>query len=314
MHKMHVILNIRVGHNNMSNVFLALDAQNHLGESPMWSARDQALWWVNCEQAAEIHRWEPESSAHRVWPLPSRIGGFVHKAGGGLLVALADGVYDFDLDTSALTLRAPSPLPPHVNLHECHCDRQGRLWVGSFDHHFPADRNAAGGAWFRLDGDVLTPVIEGVSVSNGLAFSPDGRTLYCANTPSRRVEAFDLEPETGALSNRRIFLRLAPGDGHIDGATVDSGGGYWLAVVATGTLRRYLPDGALDQTISLPCSNPTKPAFGGADMKTIYVTSTKMVIKADAPGADANGGLFAVRSGFGGIEETLFVDRMSQNP
>jgi L-arabinonolactonase len=291
----------------MTKVRLALDAQNHLGESPLWSAREQALWWVNCEQPPELHRWQPESGAHDIWSMPQRIGGFVHKAGGGLLLVLADGVYDFDLESEALTLRAPSPLPPHVRLHECGCDRQGRLWVGSFDHHFPADRDAAGGAWFRLDGNALTPVIEGVSVSNGLAFSPDGRTLYCANTPSRSVEAFDLEPATGDLSNRRLFLTLAAGDGHIDGATVDAEGGYWLAVVATGTVRRYRPDGSLDQTIALPCSNPTKPAFGGADMETLYVTSTKMVIKSDLPGADVNGGLFAVLSGFSGKEDSLFI-------
>ena len=291
----------------MTEVTLALDAQNHLGESPMWSARDQTLWWVNCEQPPELHRWHPESGAHDIWPMPQRIGGFVHKAGGGLLLALADGIYDFDLESEALTLRAPSPLPPHVKLHECGCDRQGRFWVGSFDHHFPADRDAAGGAWFRLDGNALTRVIEGVSVSNGLAFSPDGRTLYCSNTPSRCVEAFDIDPETGTLSNRRIFLSLAPADGHIDGATVDTEGGYWLAVVATGTVRRYLPDGTLDRTIALPCSNPTKPAFGGADMKTLFATSTKMVIKADSPGAELNGALFAVQTGFIGINEALFA-------
>jgi L-arabinonolactonase len=290
----------------MTEVKLALDAQNHLGESPLWSAQDQALWWVNCEQPPELHRWQPESGMHHVWPMPQRIGGFVHKAAGGLLLALADGVYDFDLDSEALTLRAPSPLPPHVKLHECGCDRQGRFWVGSFDHHFPTDRDAAGGVWFRLDGNVLTPVIEGVSVSNGLAFSPDGRTLYCANTPSRNVEAFDLQPETGDLSNRRLFLTLAPGDGHIDGATVDAEGGYWLAVVARGTVRRYRPDGTLDQTITLPCSNPTKPAFGGTDMQTMYVTSTKMVIKVEAPGGATNGGLFFTRPGFTGISDAVF--------
>lgn len=291
----------------MAKFTLALDAQNHLGESPMWSAQDQALWWVNCEQPPELHRWQPDRDKHDVWLLPQRIGGFVHKAGGGLLLALADGIYDFDLESETLALRASSPLPPHVKLHECGCDRQGRFWVGSFDHHFPADRNAADGAWFRLDGDVLTPVIKGVSVSNGLAFSSDGRTLYCANTPSRCVEAFDINPETGNLSNRRLFLSLVPGDGHIDGATVDAAGGYWLAVVATGTVRRYRADGTLDHTVALPCSNPTKPAFGGPDMKTLFATSTKMVIKADPVGAEVNGGLFAVQTGFIGVEEPLFA-------
>ncbi len=308
MHKMNVIFDATGKPQHMINASLALDAQNHLGESPMWSATDQALWWVNCEQPPELHRWEPASGAHRIWPMPQRVGGFVHKAGGGLLVALSDGVYDFDPESDALTLRAPAPLSDHVTLHECHCDRQGRFWVGSFDHRFPADRGAAGGAWFRLDGTALTPVIEGVAVANGLAFSPDGRTLYCANTPSRSVDAFDLDPATGHVSNRRTFLTLAPGDGHIDGATVDADGGYWLAVVATGTVRRYLPDGSLDRTFTLPCSNPTKPAFGGPALDTLFITSTRMVIKPDAPGADANGGLFAVNPGVRGIAESLFVD------
>ena len=290
----------------MTNVSLALDAQNHLGESPMWSAQDQALWWVNCENPPEIHRLEPASGAHRKWSMPSRGGGFVHKVGGGLLLALADGVYDYDLESEALTLRAAAPLSEHVTLHECQCDRQGRFWVGSFDHRFPADRLAAGGAYFRLDGNTLTPVIKDVAVANGLAFSPDGRTLYCANTPSRIVEAYDLDPATGAVSNRRTFLTLPPGDGHIDGAIVDSEGGYWLAVVATGTVRRYRPDGSLDVTIDLPCSNPTKPAFGGARLDAMYITSTKMLIKRDAPGAAENGGLFSVMTGFRGIEDTAF--------
>ncbi len=292
----------------MAEVTLVLDAQNHLGESPIWSAADQSLWWVNCEHPPELHRWHPENGAHDVLLMPQRIGGFVHKKSGGLLLALANGVYDFDPKSQELTMRASAPPSDHVTLHECHCDRQGRFWVGSFDHHFPADRGAAGGAWFRLDGNVLTPMIEGVAVSNGLAFSPDGRTMYCANTPSRCVEAFDLDPKTGALSNRRTFLTLAQGDGHIDGATVDTHGGYWLAVVATGTVRRYRADGSLDRTITLPCSNPTKPAFGGAGMATLFLTSTRMVIKADLPGAGANGGLFAVRPGNCGIEESLFAE------
>ena len=129
----------------MTNATLAFDAQNHLGESPIWSAADQALWWVNCENPPELHRWHPESGAHRVWPMPQRVGGFVHKASGGLLVALADGVYDFDLESGALTLRAPAPLSDHVTLHECHCDRQGRFWVGSF--RSPLSGGSGSGGW-----------------------------------------------------------------------------------------------------------------------------------------------------------------------
>lgn len=289
----------------MAEAECVLAVDNYLGETPIWSAAEQALWWVNCEQPPQLHRWSPTTNRHDVWPMPSRIGGFVPKQGGGLLVVLADGLYDFTPATQALTLRIASPLPPHIKLHECHCDRQGRFWVGAYDHHFPQDRNAASGAFYRLDGATLTPVIDRIAVANGLAFSPDGKTLYAASSPSRKVEAFDLDPASGALTNRRIFLELAPDDtGHIDGATVDAQGGYWLAMVGAGALRRYRPDGTLDRTITLPFSNPTKPAFGGPDMATLYVTSTKMQINSDAPGFAANGGLYALTPGETGIAET----------
>lgn len=289
----------------MTEVTIAFDAGNYLGETPIWSAEEQALWWVNCEKPAELHRWHPESGQHDVWPMPARNGGFVPKAGGGLLVALADGLYDFDPGSGALTLRVKSDLPDLIKLHECHCDRQGRFWIGAYDHHFPADRNAAGGFFYRLDGDTLTPVIDGIAVANGLAFSPDGRTMYATSSPSRKVEAFDLDPATGEVSNRRTFFALEPDyKGHIDGATVDAEGGYWAALVGTGEIRRYTPDGRLDRTITMPCSNPTKPGFGGPDMATLYVTSTKMTINPDHPGNDANGPVYALRPGVKGVVET----------
>lgn len=294
----------------MTDVTLALDAGNYLGETPIWSPQEQALWWVNCEQPAELHRWFPDGGRHDVWPMPSRIGGFVEKRSGGLLVALAEGLYDFAIETGTLTLRLKADMPDKVKLHECHCDRQGRFWIGSYDHHFPADRNAAGGFFYRLDGGTLTPVIDRIAVANGLAFSPDGRTMYATSSPTRKVEAFDLDPETGALSNRRTFFALGPDyKGHIDGATVDAEGGYWVALVGTGELRRYRPDGTLDRTIETPCSNPTKPAFGGPDMATLFVTSTKMAINPDHPGNDRNGGLFALRPGVKGVPETPLSER-----
>ena len=287
-------------------VRVAFDADNYLGETPVWNPHDQALWWVNCEHPPELHRWHPASGDHRVWPMPRRIGGFVHKQGGGMLVALADGVYDFEPETADLKLRAPSPLPPHITLHECHCDRQGRFWIGSYDHHYPADRSAAGACWFRLEGDRLIPVIDGVVVANGLAFSPDGRTLYVVTNPTRRVEAFDLDPASGDLSNRRLFLELGDGEGFTDGATVDSEGGYWLACVAAGALRRYRPDGTLDRIVPLPFANPTKPAFGGPAMKTLFVTSTRLAIPPMCKPTAENGALFALEPGETGIPDTPF--------
>jgi L-arabinonolactonase len=288
-----------------TSVERVLDAGNYLGETPVWSAPEQVLYWVNCEHEAELHRWSPASGAHDVWPMPQRIGGFVLKPGGGALVVLADGLYDFDPGTAALTRRVASPLPPQVKLHECMCDRQGRLWVGAYDHDWsPQTPNSSKAAFFRLDRGGLTAVIPEIRVANGLAVSPDGRTLYAADSPSRRVDAFDLDPASGALSNKRIFLQLVDGEGFVDGATVDAEGCYWLAAVGAGKLRRYRPDGSLDRIIDLPFSNPTKPAFGGPGLDVIYVTSTKLPITLPGvAGAEQNGGLFAVKAGTRGIED-----------
>jgi len=291
----------------MTEVKCVLDAGNHLGETPIWSSAEQALYWINCEKPPQLHRWSPATGRHDIWPMPRRIGGFVPKAAGGLLVVLADGLYDFDTANTALVPRVASPLPDHVTLHECHCDRQGRFWVGSYDHHYPADRSTADGFWLRLDGDVLTPVVDAITIANGLAFSPDGRTMYGVDTRANSVEAFDLDPQTGALSNRRNFLTLPREQGFCDGATIDSEGGYWLAAVGAGSLRRYLPDGSLERVVALPFSNPTKPAFGGPDLATLYVTSTQMAINTDAPGYANNGGIFAFRPGETGIAESEFA-------
>lgn len=292
----------------MTQVTQAYDAGNYLGETPIWSPDDQALWWVNCEHPPELHCWSPASGEHRKWAMPRRVGGFVHKAGGGLLVALADGLYDFDPESGALDLRVASGLPEHVKLHECHCDRQGRFWIGSYDHDFPANRDARGGSYFRLDGDTLTPVIHGVAVANGLAFSPDGGTMYCAESRTNSIHAYDLDLGTGELSNQRVFLQLQEGEGFADGATVDAEGGYWLANVAAGRLRRYLPDGTLDRIVELPFSNPTKPAFGGPDLKTLYVTSTKMEIPSVKEGSAPNGPVYQLQPGETGVPETPFRD------
>lgn len=288
----------------MDTVECAVAADNWLGETPVWIEDETggALWWVNCENPPQLHRWSPGEARHEHWPMPGRVGGLAPDEDGGLLVVLGDGLYDFS-PALGLRLRVPSPVSGRVRLHECATDRHGRFWVGAYDHRFPADRSARGGAYFRLDGDRLVPVIEEISVANGLAFSPDGRTLYAGDSPRRRIEAFDLDPESGALSNRRTFITLEDGPLHLDGATVDAGGGYWLALVGGGRLRRYRPDGTVDRDVILPFSNPTKPAFGGPGLATLYVTSTKMAINPDAGGADLNGGVFALTPGEIGLPE-----------
>src|SRR5581483_3681645 len=148
---------------------LVVDAGNHLGETPLWLADEQVLYWVNCEEPPELHRWSLATNEHRVWPMPRRIGGVAAKASGGLIVALADGLYDFDPADGSLKLRVKSPMPAHAALHETGTDRQGRLWVGGIDLRTGRDQTAPQGAsLFRLDGNVLTPIASGITCSNGI--------------------------------------------------------------------------------------------------------------------------------------------------
>jgi L-arabinonolactonase len=280
---------------------LVIDSKNYLGETPVWSVGEQALYWVNCEQSPELHRWIKASGEHKVWPMPERIGGFVLKETGGALVVLASGLFDLDLESGALTKRLQATLE-HAALHECQCDRQGRFWVGSIDHRVAPGVLPEGGAFFRLDGNKLTEMFDGVSCSNGLAFSPDGRTLYHTDAPTQIVHAWDLDPKTGEISNRREFIKLEADQGFVDGATVDAEGGYWGAMVFAGKLHRYLPDGTLDTVVELPFATPTKIAFGGPDLGTLYITTMRMLVDG---ASDGLGGVFAFTPGVKGLPDPL---------
>jgi len=278
-----------------------IDANNHLGETPIWSSAERTLYWVNCEHPGEIHRWVPQDGAHDVWPMPERVGGMALKQGGGAVIVLASGLYDFNFESGARTLRALSPMT-QAALHECASDRQGRLWVGGIDHQVSVDNLRPGGAaFFRLDGNTLTQVHSGISCSNGLAFSPDGLTLYHSDAPTGVVSAWSMDPATGAISDCRPFCQVSADDGFIDGATVDSHGGYWVTLLFTGRLRRYLPNGDLDVEIALPFVTPTKMTFGGDDLGTMFITTTKITM--GSPPSPQDGGVFAFRPGYFGLPE-----------
>lgn len=284
---------------------VALNADDHLGETPVWSAAEQALYWVNCEEPPRLRYWHPASGETRSWAMPERIGGFVLRANGGPVVTIASGVYDLDVASGSLTLRAKSPVDPAVRLHESGCDRSGRLWIGGYDGRLSFDnRDARGAALCRLERNRLVPVITGMGLTNSLAFSPDGKTIYFSDSTERVVRQADLDPATGAVSGVRVFIELHDGE-FIDGAAVDVEGGYWGAMVLGGEVRRYRPDGTVDRTIKLPFSDVTKPAFGGPDLRTLYLTSARLDFPGHQPFGD-NGTLYAIRPGIAGLPEPLF--------
>ena len=288
---------------------LAIDAHNDMGESPLWSAREQALYWIDVNLDPRILRWDARTGEARTWPMPERVGGLVLKADGGAMVTLASGIFEFDFATGELSAFAPSPLPPHVAMHECLCDRDGRFWVGAINtraRDYPDP--PCGAKLYRMEGDRLIEQVDGITCANGLAFSPDGTRLYLTDSRTRRVECWTVDRATGDLSDRRLFAEIEEGAGFVDGATVDAHGNYWAAMVFGAALRCYRPDGSLALDYKLPFDNPTKMAFGGPDLSTLYITTTRLAPRAGAlgPGAGMLGGVYTLGVSVPGIEDTMF--------
>lgn len=268
--------------------------EDAIGETPVWRAEENALYWIDCDGPPRLRRWDAASGEVTDWAMPERIGGFVLKAGGGALVTLGSGLFDFDFGTGELAPRCASPLGEHASLHECACDPSGRFWVGAIDHRVgPANLHPGGAALFRLDGNVLVSVVEGLSCANGLAFSPSGDALYISDSTTMRCDRYPLDLRTGAIGQPEVFFTLGESDGFVDGAAVDAEGGYWASLVYAGKLRRYRPDGVPDIEIALPFANPTKLAFGGPDLTTMFVTTIRSGLDGQRS-SPLDGGLFRI--------------------
>ncbi len=248
-----------------------------LGESPLWHPLEQRLYWCDIP-GRTLHRFDPADGAHRAWAFEQDLGCCAARDDGRLLVAQRDGVRLFDPQTGTSAPLAAAPYDTRVaRCNDGRTDPRGRFWVGTI--HEP--RDAAHAALYRLDGGTLVRIAGDITTSNGLAWSPDGRTMYWADTKAHRVTAWDYDLERGLPSNPRLFVQFeppAPGTeylGRPDGAAVDAEGCYWVAMFEGGRVLRYSPAGELLQTLLLPVRCPTMPCFGGADRRTLYITSAR---------------------------------------
>ena len=282
------------------------DGEDSIGETPVWRADERALYWIDCDGPPRIRRWQYDGGEITEWPMPERIGGFVFRQDGGALVTLSSGVFDFDFSNGELAPRAVSPLAGGISLHECACDPSGRFWVGSIDHRVgPSNLHPGGAKLLRLDGERLVPVIEGISCANGLAFSPQGDVLYISDSTTLRCDRYPLDLATGELGAGETFFQLGEGDGFVDGAAVDAEGCYWASLVYAGKLRRYRPDGTPDIEIRVPFANPTKLAFGGPAMTSMYVTTIKHGLDGKQA-SSLDGGLFVIEGDIAGLADPVF--------
>ncbi len=277
------------------------DSTDRLGESPVWSVGEQCLYWVD-SLAGVLHRLHPASGQRQDMAVPAPVGSFGLCQSGGAVLALADGFHRFAAGTTTALARLPQT-HPDVRLNDGKVDRQGRFLAGSM-HMNLAPGAAPLGALYRLEADGgVTTLATGITTANGPCFSPDGATLYLADSPRRMIWRFDYRD--GLATGQAPFIDLGPLDAVPDGATVDAGGHLWVALVRSGELGRFDAEGRLVQRIAMPVRHPTSVAFGGPGLDVLFVTSISASHRlADAtPGA---GGLFAVTGlGTHGIAEPL---------
>ena len=294
---------------------LIVDANNHLGEGPLWDVKEQRLYWID-STAAEISSCRADGSDIRRYFVPRHIGSMALRERGGAVVALANGLHFYDFETQSVKLIAdPEADDPETRFNDGKVDRRGRFVAGTMAYDFDrydADRGqrpTRSGGLYRLDTNgAVTRLDGGISCSNGPCWSPDNRTLYFADSYDRKMYAYDYDIETGAVANRRVFASAHDLAGTFDGATVDAEGYLWSALVFGGRILRYAPDGTIDRTVEFPVRNLTSVMFGGPNLDILFVTTMGRPMWGIPQKERDKGGLFAITGlGVKGLPEPRFA-------
>lgn len=253
-----------------------------LGESPLWHPTEQVLYAVDIP-GRQVLCWREGADTPDVWPQDAEPGCIAARASGGLLVARRDGLWTLDtLTGEQVRVSAPPYDPARLRFNDGKVDPAGRLWVGSI-----SDAREPEAALYRFDGRDFAAQVPGLTTSNGLAWSPDGRRVHWSDTKAHRIYEAAFDAATGLLAEPRVFAEFKPrtaGEaygGRPDGAAMDAEGHYWAAMFEGGCLLRIAPNGEVVQRVTLPVTCPTMPTFGGADQRTLFVTTAREKRPAD---------------------------------
>ena len=261
----------------MGSVEVALRTDAVLGEGPRWDAVRGRLLWVDMERR-QVHLFDPVTGEDSYAEVDDRVGAAVPTVGDAVLVALAHRLALLQPDGS---LEELVPIPhgrQDMRLNDGSCDPAGRFWVGSM----ALDLERAAAVLFRYEKGALERVLDGITLSNGIGWSPDGRLMYYVDSLAYGVDVFDFDADSGELRGRRPFVVLPRGSGVPDGLAVDEDGCLWLALYGRGRVHRYRPDGSLDGELTLPVTNVTSCGFGGADGRSLFVTTATQELAPDA--------------------------------
>lgn len=284
------------------------DARATLGEGPVWDARRGVLWWVDIKQRT-LHAFRPDPGglsgvAERQWSLPGQIGCLGLWGEDRLILALEDGIYGFDPATATLARHGTlAPEAGATRFNDGKVDPTGRFWAGTLDDStYPAT-----GALYSIDSSGRHQRrLSGICCSNGIGWAHDGKTMYFTDSMRRVIWAFDFDPETGAITRQRDFAHI-PVPAVPDGLAVDAEGCVWSALWDGSAVARFAPDGRQIASVLMPVERPTSCAFGGPDMRTLFITSASIGLSpAKLDKSPASGGLFAVRTDAPGVPVAQF--------
>jgi len=286
------------------DIEVVVETRTYPGEGPVWDPVQCVLWWVDI-MGEVVHRFDPSNGKDTVTPVGQPIGCIGRRASGWLVAGLREGFGHVDPSSGAVEVfwRLPDN-EPALRFNDGEVDASGRLYAGTMAIDFTRDA----GALYRLDPDgTVTELFGGVTVSNGIAWSPDNATMYYIDSLQGGVDAFDYDASTGEISDRRRAVET-PRDGFPDGMTVDADGGLWVAFHGGGAVRRFDPDGTLSETIELPVRLVTSVAFGGEDLSDLYITTDASRLDEDALREQPlAGSLFRCRPGVAGQPQHAFA-------
>lgn len=284
-------------------VELVFASADILGEGPVWSVAEQALYWIDIKKPM-LQRWHPESGMHQTWDVPAEIGSYSLRSQGGAILAMQNGFSFFDFaDGVARHIADPEAHLPRTRFNDGKCDRKGRFWAGTMDND---ETDFTMGSLYRVGHDLSVSKMRGnVGISNGLGWSPDNKTMYYADSPAKCIYVYDFDFESGQPTNERVFTKVDKGVP--DGLTVDSAGYVWNCQWDAWRVVRYAPDGSVDFILEMPVQRPTSCMFGGPDLRDLYITSASINLteeeRARQPGA---GCIFRARTDVPGLPEQMF--------
>jgi len=292
----------------MNNIELlyAVEASNTLGEGVLWNALTQTVWWTDIE-ATRLYEYAPATGALRHWDTPHRVAcfGFVEDSP-NLVVAFDRGIALYSPQQGTVKwLAGPSVLPPGLRFNDGRVDARGRFWVGTMVED-PAVPAGSASLYCYEPGGGLVEHLQGITISNGLCWSPDGTVMYHADSPRNLICSYAFDLERGVPSDRRVFAQTPRGV-HPDGSVTDEGGGVWNAQWGGRRIVRYTADGAVDLVLETPVSQPSCVAFGGPDLDLLFLTSARAGLGTEQLAAEPRAGdLFIYRTTFRGLPAPAF--------